>query len=159
LKFTDGVWQSSKGVRIYQAAQARDWQFEEKSLTLYASTEHLIGRGVVDNIPQIAVRVSAPLPGVVRVQLTHFKGTRACGPSFQIAENDTPPETSEDANTLVLRSGKLEARIEKLPWRISFLYDGRPLTESACGNLAYVLTEDDGPFVRVAPDTSRARAA
>ncbi len=148
MKFTDGVWQARAGVRIYQAAEARDWVIGQDSLTLFASTQHLPERGTIDNVPQIGVRVTSPLPGVVRIQLCHFKGMRVRGPHFNIAGSGTRAQTSETETSLVLKSGKLETRIDKQCWRMTFLYDGRLLTESAVGNLAYVLTDDQGPFMR-----------
>ncbi len=148
MRFTDGVWQARSGVRLHQAVEAREWRVQPKSLTLVASTQHLIPRATIDDVPQLTVRISSPLPDVIRVQFTHFSGQRHRGPSFRIADDDATVETSETAETLGLRSGKLEAVVGKQPWRISFRYDGRLLTESEPGNEAYIVTGDGGAFVR-----------
>jgi alpha-D-xyloside xylohydrolase len=80
----------------------------------------------------LTVTVAPHLENVIRVRIEHHSG----GPEpvrFDLADADGQGsvDLAEDGSGAVVRSGRLEARIERgAPWNLAFLLDGRPLTAS-----------------------------
>ena len=84
MKFTDGYWQMRKGVTPYYAAQVHDVETDDRSLTVYAPTKKLQGRGDTLNLPLLTIHYSSPMENVIRVKIVHHKGGRPQKPEFEI---------------------------------------------------------------------------
>lgn len=147
MKFTDGYWHIRDGITPYFAVQAHEVEVAPSVLTAYAATKKLNHRGDTLNLPLLTVRLSSPMPNVIRVQATHHKGRRPRMPAFELFPTEAEVAISNDANFATLTSGQLTARINKSgDWRIDFLDGARPVTSSGWRALAQMQTAE-GPYM------------
>ncbi|MCB0112706.1 MAG: hypothetical protein KDD84_01395, partial [Caldilineaceae bacterium] len=80
MKFTAGYWMFRPGVTPMFPAQVHDVQADADGLTLYAPTKRIENRGGTLNQPLLTIRLTSPLPNVIRVQMVHHKGRRLRDP-------------------------------------------------------------------------------
>lgn len=145
MKFTDGYWEIRKGVTPFQLAQVHDVQVEPDALTAYCTTKYMNTRGDTLNTPMIAVRLTAPMPNVIRVQMMHYKGRKATGPHFPLhgLAEGSPAQIQQTAEAATLTSGKLSARVSTgADWRLDFLDGTRPVTGSGWRGMGFMNTPD-----------------
>lgn len=148
MKFTDGFWQLRPGVTALYAQEAYDVRevdtVDGAGLRVLAPTKTIERRGDTLNRPVLTVTLSSPLQGVVRVRIEHHSGG-ARGLSFALpGATDAAASVSIDDAAAVLRTGALEARVDRgAPWRLSFASDGRALTASGHRAQGYVTLTDD----------------
>ncbi len=141
MKFTDGFWHTRPGVDALYAREVFDVEAGDGRLVVTAPTKVINGRGDTLNTAALQVTLSSPAPEVIKVRIDHHTG--GFEPErFEL--NESAQGTAEyDGTTAALRSGRLEARLERgTPWNLSFLLDGEPLTES--GNRSLGLMREDG---------------
>ena len=67
MKFTDGYWQMRAGVTPHYASQVHEVQDRNDTLTVYAPTGKLRGRGDTLNLPLLTVQFSSPIENVIQV--------------------------------------------------------------------------------------------
>jgi alpha-D-xyloside xylohydrolase len=148
MKFTDGYWQMRKGMTPYYAAQAHEIEVGKDSLTAYAPTKKLQGRGDTLSLPLLTVQFSSPLENVIRVKIIHHKGAQPRKPEFEIhTQPDLEVVTSVDEESATLTSGALSARIRKGDdWLVEFIGDGKVITSSGWRAAGFVDTPD-GRFI------------
>ena len=143
MKFTAGYWQMRPGNTPFYAAQAHEVQAAKDSLTIYCSTHRLAHRGDTIGHSLITVKLSSPMPDVIRVQAVHLKGGNPPRPEFSINEPGGVVEVNDGAEAAFLTSGRLTARVEKGEgWRLDFLGGGQPLTHSGWRGLGFVDTPE-----------------
>ncbi len=149
MKFTDGYWQMRPGVTPHYPAQVHEVQVEPEALTVYAPTRRLSGRGDTLNLPLLTVRLSSPMPNVIRVQTWHHKGSRPLRPQFELKPQPAPTiKIHDDEQAATLTSGQLTARVLKSgDWRIEFRDGDRILTSSGWRAMA-ILDTPEGRFMR-----------
>ncbi len=142
MKFTDGYWLMRLGYEPHYAAQAYDVQHDSDSLTVFAPTRNINGRGDTINLPMITVRYSSPLEGVIRVQVTHHKGGPRPHPQFEIQTGARPQvEISVQPGMASLTSGGLTVEVRTgADWDVAFTAGDRKLTSSGWRALGYVDT-------------------
>jgi alpha-D-xyloside xylohydrolase len=93
----------------------------------------------------ITARFSSPMPNVIRVQLTHFKGRRARLPAFDLDYSLTNPrvETGSDGTCTWLKAGCLSVVASTSgAWGFASERNGVPLTASK--NRAVGLFQQNG---------------
>ncbi|QCB94699.1 alpha-xylosidase [Cellulomonas shaoxiangyii] len=152
MKFTDGYWQLRPGVEVLRPRDVDDVVADGDDLVVYAPTAPIGARGDTLNRPLVTVRLSAPIPDVIGVRISHHVGGPDRGPHFAIATEQhdvarTLPE-SLGKGPATLRSGRLTARVATDgPWGVEFVADGRVLTSSTDRSVGIISTPD-GPFVR-----------
>ena len=79
MKFTDGYWQIRKGMAPHYAAQVHDLEIDSASVTVYAPTKKLTGRGDMLNLPLLTIQFSSPMENIIRVKIVHHKGGQQIG--------------------------------------------------------------------------------
>lgn len=146
MKFIAGYWNMRPGVIPHFAAEAREIEIDEESLTVYAPEKRIAHRGDTLNVAILTVRFSAPMENVIRVQITHHKGGKPRQPEFSIYEQPTQVVISEDDHFATLTSGQLSVRVSKREWRIDFLGDKKLITHSGERGLGVVDTPE-GRFI------------
>ena len=147
MKFTDGYWQLRLGVTAHWPAEAYEVTVAPDALTVLAPTRKVVTRGDTLNTPALTVRLSSPMPNVIRVQSDHFKGGRARPPAFPLAPQPAPAVVIADgADAATLTSGQLTARVQKGSWQIEFKDGDRVITSSGPRALA-VMDTPDGRFM------------
>ena len=130
LKFTDGFWVVKKGVRLHPAVQVRDMEITDKSVTLYAAPFRVENRGQTLGGPLLTLRITSPLPDILRVEAWHFAGSAKKEPSFELNGGLLPLRTEEKDGGVSITSGGLTAEVSKDTFSIRYSYNGRLLTVS-----------------------------
>lgn len=147
MKFTDGYWQIRKGMTPHYAAQVHDLEADSASVTVYAPTKKLQGRGDTLNLPLITVRFSSPMENIIRVKIVHHKGMKPAKPEFTLHEQPRDVKITNDENFISLTSGRLTARIHKgEDWLVEFIGGDKVLTSSGWRAVGFVDTPD-GRFI------------
>jgi alpha-D-xyloside xylohydrolase len=144
MKFTDGFWRNREGLEVYNAAEVYEAELSEDSITAVVPHFHVENRGMTLTGPVFTLRLSSPLPDVIRVQVWHFTGGKDPSPCFELpAEGAKGVVLTQDEEAYCLRSGSLTARLSrKNGWALDFSSAGRPLTNSRWKNLGYVKDGD-----------------
>src|SRR4051812_44699343 len=129
MRFTNGFWLMRPGVDAHYAREAYDLRPEDGALVVTAPTKVIASRGDTLNLPVLTVTVAPHLENVLRVRIEHHRGVPEPR-RFDVTEADGTGEVElSEEGAGVVRSGALEARIERgAPWNLSFSHDGRPLT-------------------------------
>jgi alpha-D-xyloside xylohydrolase len=144
MKFTDGFWRKRDGLTVLHPVQVQDTAPTADSLTVFASTKRVQGRGDTMDNAVVTITVTAPMADVVRVTLTHFAGARALSPNFEIAAAPVSPVVGDREIT----SGALTARFAGGDdWGLDFLAEGRRLTGSGRKGMGIVDTADGSHYV------------
>jgi alpha-D-xyloside xylohydrolase len=150
VKFTDGYWNLRKGVSALYPLQVADIEAGRDSLTVFAATKRIAGRGDTLNGALLALEFSSPLPDVIRVRWTHHTGGKPAAPNFELTEPPAPRvEVALEEESAGLASGRLSARIARTgDWLVEFLAGGRPLTHSGRKGSGIFETGDSERFLR-----------
>ncbi len=148
MKFTDGFWEFRPGVTPHFAVHVSDIEVAPDALTVYGTTKRLTHRGDTLNIGLLTVRFTSPQANIIRVQITHHKGTRPTLPNFPLQPHPTPDLLiRNEAPFASLTSGDLTVRIDKGEnWRVEYWAGSRLLTQSGWRGIGYVDTEN-GRFI------------
>ena len=146
MRFTYGYWQLRPEFKIGYAVEWYRTLQSERSLKTVAMGRHVASRGNTLDGPALEVEFTAPLEGVIRVSVTHFKGVKQNGPVHVISENEIMPVISEDDSRCTFTSGPLSARVDKTQsgWRVDYVADGKTLTTSGYRGMAHALNTETG---------------
>lgn len=150
MKFTDGNWLIREGYSVSGAVQAYDFAVKGNTLTAYASTAPIPGRGATINAQLITVQFHSPAPGVIGVKLVHYAGVRDRGPAFQLYRNEGDHTViEENEQEAVLRSGNLSVVIRKGPeWSVHFYRGGERITGSRAKSMAHIVEDGGQAYMR-----------
>ena len=142
MKITDGMWLIREGMDPHYAAEAYDVAATPDGLTVYAPDRRVDHRGSVLNTALLTVRLTAPLPGIIGVEVAHHSGGADRGPRFGLAQDGSHrPETAITDDVAEVRSGSLTARVRRgAPWHLEFSHDGEVLTTNGVKALGFVNT-------------------
>ena len=148
MKFTDGFWQMRAGMTPHYAAQVYEVDVETDSLTVYAPTKKLTGRGDTLNLPLLTIQYTSPMENIIRVKVVHHRGGRPQKPEFEIIQQpEAKVVTSDDEKFASLTSGDLSVRIHKdSDWLVEFISNEKTITSSGWHALGFVDTPD-GRFI------------
>jgi alpha-D-xyloside xylohydrolase len=149
VKFTDGYWQLRPGVAVLRPGAVESVEPGDRSVTVYAPTGHVTGRGDTLNRPVVTAEFSSPAPGVIGVTIGHFSGGLPKQPSFSVASATTHPVTIEVTDDAAfLTTGDLTARIRiGDSWRVDFIRGDRIVTSSTERSIGIVTDSSGRRFV------------
>ncbi|HCX85808.1 MAG TPA: alpha-xylosidase, partial [Micrococcales bacterium] len=153
MKFSDGYWLLPPGTQLERPRDVDEVVREGDELVVYAPTTPVLSRGDTLNRSLITVRLTAPMPDVVGVRISHHVGGVHRGPHFVLGTeaHDVAIELPEalGKGPATLTSGRLTARVATDgPWGLEFVdAGGRVLTRSMDRSVGLVTTAD-GTFVR-----------
>jgi alpha-D-xyloside xylohydrolase len=174
MKFDEGHWRLLPGVEAIYPITVVDVRAEPDALVVTGYDHVINARWSYLHGAVITARFTSPMPDVLRVQLTHFKGRRERLPAFDLdyARANRSVSTGRDENHAWLNAGRLCVSVptEGKEWRFAFHRDDRALTESEpraaglfrkngatylreqlslqVGETLYGLGERFGPFVK-----------
>ncbi|MCV4235646.1 alpha-xylosidase [Virgibacillus sp. LDC1] len=150
MKFTDGNWLIREGYSVSGAVQAYDFAVKEDTLTAYASTAPIPGRGATINAQLITVQFHSPAPGVIGVKLVHYAGVRDRGPAFELYKQEGDHTVIEENDQeAVLRSGNLSVVIKKGPeWSVHFYRGEERITGSRAKSMAHIVEDGGQTYMR-----------
>lgn len=140
MKFSNGCWLSREGVEIYGATQAYDVKNDSNSITVLAPTKFIKHRGDTLGGPVITLKLSSPMPEIIRVQAYHFKGTNKKRPEFEINSfSNIELKITNDEYFASLKSGNLTVKVCKEGnWSMDFYNNEERITGSGFKQIAYI---------------------
>lgn len=142
MKFRNGCWLLKEGFTSFSPKQVYDYAIEEKKAVLCMPTSPVQGRGDTLDTLNLTIRVSAPMPEMIRVQVDHHKGVRKREPEFELNDTEEQALTVEESgNLLIVKNGHLSLIIDKTSAHMRYERDGKLLTQSMPQDLSY-LKED-----------------
>ncbi|MCL2867690.1 MAG: alpha-xylosidase [Clostridia bacterium] len=157
MKFTAGFWQIRKEYTPAYAVEYHSHRVtkcgDQTVLEVFAPSRPVTGHADSLNLPMLTYRFTAPLPGAVRVQITHFDGAAVKGPFFNTESHPCDPVITDTPEALLFYSGPMQVIISKKPcaWSVSFIWDQNGtqtlLTESSYRNAAAMFHQDGRTFI------------
>ncbi len=151
MKFSNGCWMQREGTEVFSPVEVYYTKQEEKQVILCAPTHRIVHRGDTLGGPNLTIRISAPMPEILRIRCDHYMGVNKKSPEFELElEEGEHLETEETEELLILRSGNLRLEINKTNWKMTYYRGTEKITDSGWRDLAYVKTDwrglayDDG---------------
>ncbi|KJY53493.1 AglL Glycosyl hydrolases family 31, Alpha-glucosidase [Bifidobacterium coryneforme] len=158
MKFTNGYWLARPGVEALYARSPYELSVGDdgNSIDVLATTRVIHDRADTLNLPTFRIHASSPAEGVIRVQASHWKGSRVC-PGFPVNEQEADEgiitasaqgpgdgEIGQDGATVRLTSGDLSLTMTKGDsFDMTFRCGEKELTHARGKSLArFLLTPD-----------------
>lgn len=133
MKFEEGAWRILPGTDAFYPVTVVDVQVEPDALTVTGYSTPIQGRWSYLDGKSLTARFTSPMPNVIRVQLTHFKGRRVRTPFFDLDYSlvNGAVTTGRDEKNAWLTAGGLSVVVPLAgQFRIEYRRDGLPLTSS-----------------------------
>jgi alpha-D-xyloside xylohydrolase len=133
MRFQQGHWRLLPGTVVVYPVSVVDVRVEPDALVLTGYDRAIRRRWDYLDGAAIAARFSSPVPNVIRVQLTHFKGRRERLPVLDLDYSlvNRAASTGRDERQAWLNAGNLSvAAPTEGEWRFAFHRDGQNLTGS-----------------------------
>ncbi|MBC8063754.1 MAG: alpha-xylosidase, partial [Chlorobia bacterium] len=148
MKFSDGNWMMLPGVRAHYAAEVYEAEVRDGGLDLLVPTRKIRHRGDTLEGPVLTIRLSSPMPDVIRVQATHYIGESKKGPAFELeAQSGFSPEVFVEDEEVRLTSGAASVVWRRLEGDISFESDTQAFAGSPARGLGLMQVEGQGSFM------------
>lgn len=145
MKFSNGCWLFKEGTACFSPCEVYDSTIKDTEIRLCAPTHPITGRGDTLGGINLTIRITSPMPDVLRVQTYHHAGVQKKAPSFDLNLNHPQTLQVEDGDdTLTVTSGTLSLVITKNPWSMTYMSGGRVLTKSCRRDLALIKTDYKG---------------
>ena len=155
MKFRNGYWLYKEGYACFSPRQVYEISREDGMLELCAPTSLITGKGDTLKGVNLTIRITAPMPDVIRIQTCHHLGAVRKGPEFipgkslkkMTSEGKFNPEVEEASEReIIVRSGQLRLVIDKENWGMKYYRDDKYLTGSTDSDLAYIKTSWRGDY-------------
>lgn len=132
MKFGNGCWLQKEGIECFSPKEAYFVKTTEQGVTICAPTANINHRGDTLGGINLTVKITAPAPEVIRVQVAHHLGVQAKTPEFDLTfAEGFKPEIAENEEEVIVKSGSLALRIDRKNWSMRYERGGRLLTTSA----------------------------
>ncbi|GAB6089967.1 alpha-xylosidase [Spirochaeta dissipatitropha] len=149
MKFTDGFWRSREGFQVNNAFKVHDYETGASDITAYAPVFDVQNRGQTLQGPLLGIRLSSPMPDIIRVQVSHYIGRGEQLPRFIDHEDHKDVKIVESPEHLQLVSGGLTARLSlDGKWALDFLRGDTCIVNSREKNLGYVIAPDGRAYMK-----------
>ena len=83
MKFSNGCWLQKEGCECFSPAQVYFSKLTKDAVTICAPTGRINHRGDTLGGVNLTIRITAPWPEVLRVQVYHHMGLREKGPALR----------------------------------------------------------------------------
>ena len=145
MKFSNGCWTQKERTECFGPAEVFETKRDDSSITFCAPTHKINHRGDTLGGPNLTIKISAPMPEVIRVQTFHYMGAIDRGPNFELEIDENASIVIEDLEgSYKLSSGSLNLVINKSNATMQFNRDDYKLTDSKWRDLAYIKTDFKG---------------
>jgi len=145
MKFSNGCWLQKEGCECFSPREVYFSKIEEDNITLCAPTAHINHRGDTLGGINLTVRITAPMPEIIRVQVYHHMGIQKKSPDFNLNIGDASYlEVEENSDEIIAKSGNLKLRIKKVNWSMTYERNDVTITKSVWRDLAYMKTDWKG---------------
>lgn len=145
MKFSNGCWLQKEGTECFTPQQVYSSKIGNDTVTLCAPASRINHRGDTLGGVNLTIRISSPMPEVIRVQTHHYMGVLKKTPEFELCfDQNAEMGVEEDEERITVTSGSLKLIITKQNWSMTYERDGEKLTKSAWRDLAYMKTDWKG---------------
>ncbi len=145
MKFHNGCWLLKEGYGSFSPQQVYEINQKESELWLLTPTRRIMKKGDTLDGVNLTIRITAPMPEMIRVQVFHHMGVRKRAPEFALNLPDPGTlQVKEEGNLLQVESGHLRLVINQEDWSMAYYRDETLLTKSGKNDLAYIKTEWTG---------------
>ena len=169
MKFRNGHWLYREGTACFSPKHVYEVTADEEAVTLYAPTARVADKGDTLGGIVLTVRITAPIPDMIRVETWHHIGAvkkepafvlnlpggnseaaAACGAQARESSNEGGQGRVTDAafrricvtdTAITVTSGSVRLVIDRENWSMRYEQNGRLRTQSAGGDLAYMKTD------------------
>ena len=142
MKYHNGCWLLKEGCTCFSPQHVYEVNKRETEVTLCAPTSRVEKKGDTLGGINLTIRISAPMPEIIRVQTYHHKGVRKKVPEFELCmSGDLKLDVTEENGVLTVRNGHLGLVIDLEHWLMRYERDGVLLTKSVAGDLTYLKTD------------------
>ena len=169
MKFRNGHWLYREGTACFSPKHVYEVTADEEAVTLYAPTARVADKGDTLGGIVLTVRITAPIPDMIRVETWHHLGAvkkqpafvlnlpggnseaaAACGAQARESSSEGGQGRVTDAafrricvtdTAITVTSGSVRLVIDRENWSMCYEQNGRLLTKSAGGDLAYMKTD------------------
>src|SRR5699024_9798430 len=109
MKFDHGYWKLLPNTEAIHPVTIVDVRLEADALVVTGYDHHIRTRNDYIHGTTITARFTSPMPNVIRVQLTHFKGRRERKPAFDLdySRSNADVEVGRDDERAWLKAGNL----------------------------------------------------
>ncbi len=158
MKFQNGCWLLKEGCECFSPAEVYFTKIEKDAVSICAPTSKIRTRGDTLGGINLTIKITAPYPEVLRVQVWHHMGLKKQTPAFEL----TPAQTgslkcSEDTLHLIVSSGSLRIEINKQDGTFSFFRGQEKITSSGKRDLSYMKTNWKGFAYDKGPEDAHMR--
>lgn len=145
MKFHNGCWLFKEGYECFTPQHVYEKKIKEEEVILCAPTGRINHKGDTLGGINLTIRITAPMPEIIRVQTWHHKGVRPDGPQFELEyPRQGHMEVEEKENLLIVKSGSLSLVIDTENWSMRYEREGELLTKSGWRDLSYMKTDWKG---------------
>jgi len=150
MRFGDGAWRMLDDVTPVYLSRVDGVSVETQRIVLDVSTRLEEARWATLEGHMFTVEITSPLPGVMRVRVTHHKGRVLRGPNFPLNLQPTELAATETDQEVTVQSGPVGLRIKKKPWSLEFfeVTTSRVLSRSPFKSLGLMDKRGHGWFMR-----------
>lgn len=139
MKFQNGCWLFKEGYECFSPQHVYEIKKEEKQITLCAPTQRINHKGDTLGGINLTIKITAPMPEVIRVQTYHHMGLQKKGPEFELEQiNLQSLKATQDNHILTVKSGNLRLIIDLENWSMRYERGDELLTKSGWRDLAYL---------------------
>ncbi len=153
MKFSNGCWLLKEGYGCFSPQEVFEMKIGDKEVVLCAPTHKITTRGDTLGGANLTIRITSPLPDVIRVQTRHYMGTLPKSPSFELKlDNPQTLQVADAEETLTITSGSLSLVIGKKNWSMKYMRNGQVISESGPRDLAMMKADWKGDFYDIEGD-------
>ena len=142
MKFHNGCWLFKEGYECFSPQHVYETRKNDYEVSLCAPTSRINHKGDTLGGINLTIKITTPMPEVIRVQTFHHMGVKNREPNFEL---DLPSNSSIDIdeieNILTVKSGHLSLIIDKENWSMKYMRDDETLTKSGWRDLSYIKTD------------------
>lgn len=143
MNFNDGSWAVKPGYRIHKSEYVMEYRIYQDKLWVLTLCHGLVTGDDYTAGPAIEYEFFAPRKNMIGVRAIHYRGSVKATPGFELNCEESGFYVEELGTKLVIHSDRMTAEIPlNGDMYIKFFYDGRLLTASQPGDLAYISDVD-----------------
>ena len=141
MKFSNGCWLQKENCECFAPQEVYYATIEKTEVTLCTPTSHIVSRGDTLGGVNLTVKITSPMPEVLRVQTYHHMGCIKKSPEFELEITESIPlDVTETEETITIKSGTLSLAITKANWQMVYSRNGEVITKSGPKDLACMKT-------------------
>lgn len=144
MQFSNGFWLMKKGYQCFSPSEVYFVRKNEESVVLLAPTNKIVTRGDTLQGVNLEIKITTPMPEVIRIQAIHHKGKLKKGPKYELNLNEDKIDINEDEDNLYVKSGTLKLVINKQDCNMKFERNGEVISKISNKDLAYIKSNWNG---------------